>query len=107
MDEAQPLPTATRAPRGAHADGGPHVQHPTVHYVTSGNAAHIAVSPSFYRLDIDEQRSTWDRAYHLASVDGWVAPDDDLSVVDEDGTERYLLARWCRLLDRPCQGCRA
>lgn len=84
------------------------MSHPTVHYVNqAGRTAHIAVSPGFYELDISEQRSIWDRAHHLAAVDGWIAPEDDISVVDEDGTERYPLTRWCRLMDRSCEGCRS
>lgn len=81
--------------------------HPTVHYVQNRQArtAHIAVQPSFYDLDIDDQQRIWDQAHHLAAVDGWVPPVDDLSVVDDDGTERYPLAPFCRVAGRICPGC--
>jgi hypothetical protein len=82
--------------------------HPTVNYVQNHAArtAHIAVAPGFYELTIDDQRSTWDRAHHLAAVDGWVPPaEDDLVVVDDEGVERYPLTAFCRVAGRICPGC--
>lgn len=82
------------------------VTHPTVSLVTERRAAHIAVAPGFYDLDIMEQREVWDRAHDMAYERGWVPVGEeactDLSVEDEDGTERYPLAPLCRLMGGPC-----
>lgn len=82
--------------------------HPTVHFVVDRRSAHLSVSPDFYRLDIEQQRAVWDRAHATAFGAGWVAPADDVRIVDEDGTERYPLARWCRVMGGVCAPeCRA
>jgi hypothetical protein len=83
--------------------------HPTVHLVTNHaqGTAHIAVHPNFYELDVDEQKTVWDRAHEMAVQEGWVPPeDDDLSVVDENGIELLALTPYCRLMGSECiEGC--
>ena len=86
------------------ADGGPLVSQPTVNLVTGQGYAYIAVQEGFYRLDVPAQREVWNRAQKMAAEAGWVAPEnDDLSVVDDDGTERLALVPYCRLMGLECE----
>jgi hypothetical protein len=104
MTPNAPTSTEISSRKNVLADGGPLVSQPTVDLVTGQGYAYIAVREGFYDLDVRTQNEVWNRAQKLAVEAGWVAPEnDDLSVVDEDGTERLPLVPYCRLMSLECE----